>query len=110
MKNVFYFKFTFKNNSETCCKKLEDLFESLVISGITRIELKNGEFSLLAEENPKAWLKIWEKAWVLTEERLFVDNVCSWVWHYNYSNKEFDDDILSYCIHTGKGLYGEKTA
>lgn len=107
---MFYFKFTFKSNSETCCKILNDLFESLVISGIAKIELKNGEFTLLAKENFEVWLKIWKKAWNLTDNGLFVDNVCSWIWHYNYNNKEFDDDILCYCIHTGKGLYGKNTA
>ncbi len=107
---MFYFKFAFNSNSETCCKILKELFESLVISGIARIEQKNGEFSVLAEESPKVWLKIWEKAWELTDNRLFVDNVCSWIWHYNYNNKGFDDDILDYCIHTGKGLYDKNTA
>ncbi|MCM1299171.1 MAG: hypothetical protein NC203_12190 [Firmicutes bacterium] len=87
---------------------MRGFFKTLITSGIADYVTEKEGFVLLAEENPELWLRIWERAWELSEKKLFVDNVCSWRWQFTYDNKRIDEDILTYCIHTGKGLYGSK--
>lgn len=109
-RSMFYLKFTFKDNREKCFAFMKKFFENHILCGIARCCTRDSDFIILAKESPELWLKIWEKAWLLPENKLFVDNVCSWIWRIKRNNKWIDEDILSYCIHNKKGLYGDKTA